>query len=201
MSVLYFPECIEEAADIMFVLDSSSSIWIKDYENQLKFVADLVENFNVGKDKSQIRVGAITFSDHAYLEFPLDRYTDPTELKEAILNIAYRTGRTNTADALSLLKEQVEPNLQTNKGPTVAIVITDGQSADPVETKVEAKKLHQLGITVYAIGVGNSRMYDINELKTIASDPDNGVYTVSSYSALKEITKTFHIQPCKGKSC
>ena len=197
--MLYFPECIERAADIVFVLDSSSSIWIVDYKKQLKFVADLVESFDVGKGKSQIRVGALTFSDRAYLEFPLDRYTDPAELKEAILNIAYRTGRTNTADALSLLKTQLESNLQTNKGPTVAIVITDGQSSDPIATKLEAKKLHQLGINVYAIGVGNSRMYDINELKAIASDPDNGVYTVSSYSALTQITQKFHIQPCKGK--
>ena len=182
------------------MLDSSSSIWSVDYNKQLKFVAELVESFDVGKGKSQVRIGAITFSDRAYLEFPLDRYTDPAELKEAILNIAYRTGRTNTADALSLLKDQVEPSLKNRKGPIVAVIITDGRSTKPEATKEEAKKLHELGINVYAIGVGNAKEYDTEELKAIASDPDNGVYTVSSYSALKEITQKFHIQPCKGKS-
>lgn len=184
----------------MFVLDSSSSIWRVDYNKQLRFVADLVDSFDVGSDKSQVRIGAITFSDQAYLEFPLDRYADPVQLKEAILNITYREGRTFTDKALRLLKDQVEPHLTESKGPIVAVVITDGRSAQPADTKAEAEKLHQLGINVYAIGVGDSKNYDIEELKAIASDPDNGVYTVSSYSALKEITQKFHIQPCGGKS-
>ncbi|CAE1302793.1 unnamed protein product [Acanthosepion pharaonis] len=189
-------QCIGKAADIMFVLDSSSSIWRVDYNKQLRFVADLVDSFDVGSGKSQVRIGAITFSDQAYLEFPLDRYTDPVQLKEAILNITHREGRTFTNKALRLLKEQVEPHLTESKGPIVAVVITDGRSAQPADTKAEAEKLHQLGIHVYAIGVGNSKNYDIEELKAIASDPDNGVYTISSYSALKEITQKFHIQPC-----
>lgn len=193
-------QCIGKAADIMFVLDSSSSIWRVDYDTQLKFVADLVDSFDVGSGKSQVRIGAITFSDHAYLEFPLDQYTDPVQLKEAILNIAYREGRTFTNEALKLLKEQVEPLLTDSKGPIVAVVITDGRSAQPADTKAEADKLHKLGINVYAIGVGNSKNYDLEELKAIASDPDNGVYTVSSYSALKEITQKFHIQPCEEET-
>lgn len=195
---LQFSECIEKAADIMFVLDSSSSIWIVDYEKQLDFVADLVDSFGVGSSKSKIRVGAITFSDRAYLEFPLDRYTDPAELRNAILNIVHREGSTNTADALRLLKEQVEPNLKTNEGPTIAVVITDGKSANKFMTEKEAKKLHQVGIKVYAIGVGDSTKYDIDELKAIASDPDHGVYTVESYTALKNIKRTFNVDPCKG---
>ena len=170
-----------------------------DYNKQLKFVAGIVDSFNVGKSQSEVRVGAITFSDHAYVEFSVDRYTDSALLKEAILNIAYRQGRTNTADALKLLLEEVEPNLENDKRSIIAIVITDGRSTDPIATKEEAKKLHQLGINVYAIGVGDSNMYDIDELKAIASDPDNGVYTVASYSALKDIAQKFHIQPCAGK--
>lgn len=192
-------KCIGKAADIIFVLDSSGSIWPVDYKKQLNFLANLVDSFDIGSGRSQVRIGAITFSDKAYLEFPLDQYTEPDQLKEAILNITYRGGRTFTNKALRLLKEQVDPHLTNNKGPIVAVVITDGRSAQPKDTKAEAEKLHQLGINVYAIGVGDSKNYDIEELKAIASDPDNGVYTVSSYSALKEITQKFHIQPCEKK--
>lgn len=192
--------CNGNAADIIFVLDSSSSIWIVDYQKQLKFVADVVDSFNVGKGQSEVRVGAITFSDRAYLEFSVDQYADSNQLKNAIASIVHRQGRTNTADALRLLKKQVEPDLKNSRGPIIAIVITDGQSTDPIATKKEAKKLHQLGINVYAIGVGDSRMYDIDELKDIASDPDNGVYTVASYSALTDIAQKFQIQPCEEET-
>lgn len=189
--------CIEKAADIIFVLDSSSSIWIVDYEKQLEFLADLVDSFKVGNGRSRIRVGAITFSNRAHLEFSPNRYTDPAQLRNAILRISHRLGSTNTAAALKLLKRQVETTVQERKSPVIAVVITDGKSSDPAATKEEAKKLHALGIHVYAIGVGNSQKYDISELKAIASDPENGVYTVSSYSALKEIAEKFHIKPCE----
>lgn len=191
-------KCIGRAADIMFVLDASSSIWVEDYRKQLNFVADLVSSFDVGSGRSQVRIGAITFSNKAYLEFSFDSFTDPDELKDAILNITYRTGRTNTADALKLLRQQIEPRLINKKGPIVAIVVTDGRSMKPLDTVEEAKKLHQLGIDIYAIGVGKSHVYDVTELRAIATDPDNGVYTVSNYSALQEITQKLHIQPCKG---
>ncbi|XP_029635149.1 collagen alpha-1(XII) chain-like isoform X1 [Octopus sinensis] len=188
-------QCVGKAANIMFVLDSSSSIWIVDYKKQLKYVQRLVDNFNVGVGKSQVSVGAITFSDRAHLEFSLDQYTDSQQVRKAIDNIPYRTGQTNTAEALQVLRSELKPKLQSSSSPFIAIVITDGKSRDTKATKKEAKLLHKLGVHVYAIGVGSN--YDLEELKAIASDPVNNVYQVTSYSALQEINKDFGVKPCE----
>lgn len=191
--------CLKKATDIIFVLDSSSSIWVEDYKKQLQFVAGLVDSFKVENGISQVRVGAITFSDQAYLEFPLGHYSKPALMKEAISKFIHRTGGTNTAKALQLVRSQLHIQTENRKGPIAVIVVTDGKSSDREATKAEAKKLHQLDINVYAIGVGDEGKYDINELKAIARDPIRGVYTVASYSALKEIAQTFYAQPCKDE--
>lgn len=187
--------CFGRAADIIFVLDSSTSIWIEDFKRQLRFVRNLVNTFDIGTGRSQVRVGAITFSDEAHLEIALDRHTDRTELEDAILRIPYRSGVTNTAAALSMARSQVGRYLHGESGLFVAVVITDGLSQLPYETKKEAEALHDLGVHVYAIGVGEH--YDVEELKSIASDPVNNVFEVSSYTVLENIAEHFNVKTCE----
>ena len=189
-------DCIDQAADIIFLLDSSSSIWVEDYKRLLAFVENLVDSFDNGFGRNRVRVGVITFSDRAHLDIALDRYNDFEKLKSAIKKIPYRTGITNTAAALNLLRHEITPEMDTDHGPVVAIVITDGLSRDTTATRDEARRLHNLGVNVYAVGVGDR--YEMDELKAIASDPVKGVYQVVSYSALEEIAHHFHIKPCRG---
>ena len=181
----------------MFVLDSSSSIWIINYEKQLDFVEKLVNKFDIGPDNSQVRIGAITFSNSAHLEFSFDQYTKRKTLSKAILNIPYRSGATNTAGALALLRKELEPRIKNSAVPSIAIVITDGQSTDPKATRHEAKRLHKLGIVVYAIGVGDN--YRLEELNVIASNPIENVFQVSGYSALDGIAQLLNVKTCQGK--
>ena len=192
-----FPGCFGKAADIMFVLDSSTSIWSEDFKRQLKFVRNLVNTFDIGTGNAQVRVGTITFSDDAHLEFSLDTYTNRNELEEAILSIPYRSGMTNTAAALRLARLQLGKYLYDGAGLFVTIVITDGLSQLPGETEKEAEKLHNLGVHVYAIGVGEH--YAVDELKAIASDPVNNVFEVSSYAVLENIAQNFNIKTCEGE--
>ena len=48
-------------ADIFFILDSSSSIYVEDYRQVLNFVIEVVDRFDIGSNKT--RIGALTFSD------------------------------------------------------------------------------------------------------------------------------------------
>lgn len=190
-----YDDCTDQAADIIFLLDSSSSIWVEDYKRLLAFVENLVDSFDIGIGDNLVRVGVITFSDRAHLDIPLDRYSDFEKLKNAIKKIPYRTGITNTAAALNMLRREISPKVDVRDGPVVAIVITDGLSRDTSATRDEAKRLHALGVNVYAVGVGDR--YEMDELKAISSDPIKGVYQVASYSALEEIAHHFHIKPCR----
>ena len=59
----------------------------------------------------------------------------------------------------------------------VVIVITDGDSQDKYATESAAKRAHNKGISVFAVGVGPK--ISIHELRTIASD---NRFVVKSYS-------------------
>ncbi|XP_052823189.1 collagen alpha-1(XXVIII) chain isoform X2 [Octopus bimaculoides] len=179
----------------MLVMDSSSSIWIEDYKKQLQFARELVDNFDIGQTNSHVRVGAITFSRTAHLDIPLGRYASKKKLQKAIIKIPYRTGETNTAEALRLLRTEIEPKMKVFTAPFMVIVITDGKSRDSWSTRYEAHLLHKLGVHIYAIGVG--LYYDLRELKSIASDPVRNIRLVSSYSALENIAKQFGVKTCE----
>ena len=77
----------------------------------------------------------------------------------------------------------------------VGIVITDGKSNDNV---VPASNLaHDLGITLFAVGVGNS---DPSELRTIASDPDGAhLYYVGDYTVIENIRTSVRQRSCLGE--
>ncbi|XP_014768754.1 uncharacterized protein LOC106868136 isoform X2 [Octopus bimaculoides] len=185
-------QCVGKETDIMFILDSSSSIWPKDYERLLKFLQEFVDTFEVGMNK--MRMGVVTYSKKAHLEFPIGRYVTKEKLQKAIGKIRYRSGWTNTAAALKLVNEQFQSLVKSN-ATLVTIVITDGNSRSHKKTKAEAEKLHRLGIKVYAVGIG--KKYHLKELKVIASDPENGVYRFFNYKSLESIGKNFFIKSCK----
>lgn len=87
-------------ADIVFVLDSSGSIGQTNYNKMLKFVRDVSSKFDIGADK--VRIGTEIYSDRTYIQFNLNKYTDGAALDNAIANIPYKRGTTNTGQALKV---------------------------------------------------------------------------------------------------
>ena len=54
-------DCFSKVADVFFILDSSSSIYVEDYKQVLQFVSQVITRFDVSSDDT--RIGALTFSD------------------------------------------------------------------------------------------------------------------------------------------
>ena len=77
--------------------------------------------------------------------------------------------------------------------PNILVVITDGQSANRKATLQQATELHNLGVNVLAVGVGDS--VDQTELAGIASSAQN-VYTVSSFDALTTLQESLERTAC-----
>ena len=93
------PVCTAKA-DIVFVIDSSGSIGQNNYDTMLTFVKDLTNNFDIGPNK--IRVGAEIFSDRTYIQFNLNTYSTKAQVQQAVSNIPYKRGTTNTGQALKV---------------------------------------------------------------------------------------------------
>ena len=66
----------------------------------LTFVKDVVSKFDIGQDK--VRVGTEIFSDRTYIQFGLNKYMTKNSLTQAISNIPYKRGTTNTGQALKV---------------------------------------------------------------------------------------------------
>ncbi|XP_033736275.1 collagen alpha-1(XII) chain-like isoform X2 [Pecten maximus] len=189
------PDCRGQKADIIFLLDSSTSEGQPNFNHQLDFVKNLTKIYDIGPNNVQI--GLTTFSTQSHHQFWLNSYQDQTSLQNAIGNVPYMSGNTNTGDGLNFVTTQgfSSAHGMRNDATHILVVITDGQSQDTTTTAAMAAKVHQAGIEVVAIGIGNG--VRMSELQAIASDSKH-VLTVESFLALASIQHNLASTTCSS---
>ena len=183
----------ETHLDICLIIDSSGSIrdsnplyGTDNWQLQLEFLATLIEAFRV-----DTRVGAIVFSTDARLEFSLNTYTTKDEIQNAIRNLNYMGGLTNTPEALIQTRLQCfSPTTGDRPGvANLAIIVTDGvPNLDMDSATREAAALRDTGVTMIAIGV--TARIDEGFLKEMSSPPqikDQNYFMAADFSALSKI--------------
>lgn len=200
---VYFSACVclgcgGRAAEIVYCLDASGSIWGPDFQRQLTFVNDVNSVFQVSADRT--RVGVLTFGDQPQDWFHLGDHHSEDQVAAAVSQITQSRGGTNTASALARMREEFFHVSRVRDGVIkMAIVVTDGKSEDRDATAEEAARLKAAGVHVFAVGVGRS--VDRDELSAIGSQPSSEyVFAVENYDALATIKKLLAIQTCKGRS-
>lgn len=191
--------CQGKPAEVVFVLDSSSSVYVRHFQDQvLGFVAQVVSQLDVAP--AATRVGLVTFSDSHVAEFGLADHPTKQEVLRAVApsNVAYLSGGTNTAGALRYVREKaLAADLVRAGVPKVVVVVTDGMSQRTWETEDEAHLLQREGATVLAVGVGPST--DPVELAHIASDPDSRfLFHVEDFHSLSAIQATLTHALCSA---
>lgn len=99
--------CNNKPADVIFMVDKSSSLGsVANFDKELSFIARFVDGFNIGQGPRDVRVGVISFSTDAQLEFGLPSYNDKSSLLNALLNIDFSLGNTYTHKAFEVLLNQ-----------------------------------------------------------------------------------------------
>ncbi|KAK0050614.1 collagen alpha-1(XII) chain, partial [Biomphalaria pfeifferi] len=174
-------------ADIIFLLDASSSVTEPNWKKIVKFSSDLVLNFIFGSDSNLF--GAVIFNSQATKKFDLNTYHNKTAVANALLAVPYPfTSGTNTASALSFIL--TNNTFGTSSGgrddaQNILIVITDGQSSNPNQTIIAAQNLKDAGISIVTIGIG---LADLHEITAMASQHDF-VFNISNFDVLSIINK------------
>lgn len=152
----------------------------------LQFVIDLLPEEDI--DSGKVRVGLMTFSTSAAVEFHLFRYSTYSQMVGAIRAIPYITGDLNIANALWKMRTTmfVEDSGDRPDIPDIVVVITAGESvADTWRNIPEADLVKQQGMTVYTVGIGESGAQDLND---IASTPlEYYSYKVDGFPYLTDI--------------
>ncbi|XP_047421177.1 collagen alpha-4(VI) chain-like isoform X3 [Sciurus carolinensis] len=181
------PACREVAlADIVFLVDSSTSIGPQNFQKVKNFLYSIVLGLDISSD--QVQVGLAQYNDNIYPAFQLNQYTLKSVVLEHIQNLPYRTGGTNTGSAL----EFIQTNFLTETGgsrakdrvPQIVILVTDGESNDEVQDA--ADQLKEDGVIVYVVGVN---VQDVQELQKIASEPfEKFLFNTENFNILQEFS-------------
>ncbi|XP_071402741.1 collagen alpha-6(VI) chain-like [Centroberyx affinis] len=185
--LLSVQECAKATmADIVFLVDGSSSIGITNFQEVRQFLRNFIGGLDIGADK--VRVGLAQYSDEPHQEFLLKDHMDKQSLLAEVDNLPYRTGNTATGKAMTFLREKyftAEAGSRADQRvPQVAVVITDGDSADDVVAPAQLLRRH--GVIVFGIGVGAANM---TELQAITNRPyQRFLLSIDNYQALQRMT-------------
>uniref|UniRef100_A0A4W4FSA9 VWFA domain-containing protein n=1 Tax=Electrophorus electricus TaxID=8005 RepID=A0A4W4FSA9_ELEEL len=180
--------------DIVIVLDGSNSIYPW-YEVQ-NFLSNILSKFHISPE--QMQVGILQYGEISIHEWSLKDYQTTQDVVGAAKNISRQEGReTRTAYAIHMAcTEAFSVERGAREGATkVMIVVTDGESHDGEELPEALAECEKRNITRYAIAVLGHyirRQQDpetfINEIKYIASDPDEKYFfNVTDEAALNDI--------------
>ncbi|XP_071136869.1 matrilin-3-like [Mytilus edulis] len=187
--------CVNDPADIVFLVDRSGSVKIQNFRRGLNFIKDFAKHYTIGHNNVQI--GVVTFANTVRKEIGLNQYSNRQALNTAMDRIQYDDVHgTHTSTALQYIldhsfnnKSGERPNV-----PNFLIVITDGR-AGPLEFRPnkEAAQLHQTNIETFSIGIGNMNP---SELRLIGTD-DKHVYTVKDHLDLHIPLRHIRCEPFK----
>ena len=89
----------------MIGVDVSGSVRRERLPAALNFIADVVDDLELGPNKT--RVAVVYYSDNAYQLFDLPRFTSKEDVIYWIKKTPYIGGRTNSAAALRLMASTV----------------------------------------------------------------------------------------------
>jgi len=122
--------------DIVFVMDESGSIGTTNFDLMKDFLSRLVSRLDI--DSGNTRVGLVTFSTNVRITINLNAHSTVRSFQSAIQSINYPGGNTNTAAALEYVRTRMLTSAAGDRSniPNVVVVLTDGSSGQPDDTRV-----------------------------------------------------------------
>ncbi|XP_047593143.1 collagen alpha-5(VI) chain isoform X4 [Lutra lutra] len=186
--------CEDMKADIMFLVDSSSSIGHDNFGKMKTFMKNLLAKIQIGPDRTQI--GVIQFSDQTQEEFQLNKYFTQNEISDSIDRMSLIDKNTLTGNALTSIDEYFTPAKGARAmAKKFLILITDGEAQDPVRDP--AKALRDKGVVIFSVGVYGANRTQLEEI----SGDGNLVFQVEKFDDLKTIESKLIFRVCALHDC
>ena len=165
-------------------MDMSSSITAKNYPKEKDFVKNVADTFSISRTKTN--VGVISYNRDAKLWINFGQYDNNEDFKKAVDEIPYWGGSTRIDNGLKMATDELFSAVKGDRAklPNVLILLTDGrQNSDPRATPLEEAvfPLFQLGVKVFAVGVGDQISRD--ELRLIV-EKDQDIFTMNDFDDL-----------------
>lgn len=185
---ILLPDCKKtEQADIIFLVDGSTSITLPKFKSMQLFMQAMVNQTTVGKNLT--RFGVILYSTNPKSVFTLDTYSSRQEVFKAISDLKSPFGDTYTGKALKYCLQFFNAEhggraeLQV---PQILMVITDGDATDLHNLEEPSLALRNKGVNVFSIGVEGA---NVTQLEIMAGQDKSKVFYVDSFAALETLYK------------
>ncbi|KAI0231038.1 Collagen alpha-1(XIV) chain, partial [Lamellibrachia satsuma] len=190
-------ECSNFRADIVFVMDSSISVGIDNWNKLLDFMLRVVDNLYT--DTADVRIGAVRFSSNAVSVFHLNTYSDKNSLENGIRQMTYDYGWTNTVAGINVMHNSgFKPeNGDRTDAQNIAIIVTDGRSYDYNDTISSAEAARRDSIHIYSIGVTSN--INEKEVSGMASEPklkNKNYYLATDFNSLTAVADALVSTAC-----
>jgi len=182
------PVPCQKRVDFAVVLDSSGSISESDFILAKDYVVRLARAF-----ESASRFSLVVYSTFANTIIPLDNRWPWPLIYETIRNTPYTAGGTRTNDGIHAAITQFKSSRP--DVPKKMVVITDGKSDLPEETRLAAIAARDAGIITYVIGVGTGVVDQ--ELLDIAVGFTDNVFKANTFDVLLETIRPLSIRICE----
>ncbi|XP_059023604.1 collagen alpha-3(VI) chain isoform X2 [Mustela lutreola] len=178
------PATESDAADIVFLIDSSDSIKPDDVAHIRDFVIKIVRRLNIGPNK--VRIGVVQFSNEVFPEFFLKTHKSQAAVLDAVRRLRFKGGSPlNTGKALEFVARNLfvkSAGSRIEDGvPQHLVLFLGGKSQDDISRFSQV--ISSSGIV--SLGVGD-RNIDRTELQTITNDP-RLIFTVREFKELPSI--------------
>ncbi|KAJ8386657.1 hypothetical protein AAFF_G00167730 [Aldrovandia affinis] len=187
------PICGRVKADIVFLVDESSSIGANNFNKLKDFLFRVMTYFPViGPQGTQFAV--VHYSDEPRIEFRLNDFRDRNSVLRALRGVHYRGGNTKTGRGIGyVLEELFQESLGMRRDVShVLVLITDGRAQDDVVPP--SRVAHALGVSVLAVGVANA---DIDELRKIVSQASyQNIFFSNTFDDFPSIEREFIASIC-----
>uniref|UniRef100_A0A668AML6 Collagen alpha-1(XXI) chain n=1 Tax=Myripristis murdjan TaxID=586833 RepID=A0A668AML6_9TELE len=190
--------CSTAVNDLVYIVDGSWSVGFTDFDTAKRWLVNITSGFDISPHYTQVAV--IQYSDTPRLEIALGKHQSEAELIQAIENISYLGGNTQTGRAIKFAVDHVFSASQraSQVKNRIAVVVTDGKSQDDVvDASVEARAQ---GIIVFAVGVGTE--ITTSELISIANKPSSTyVLYAEDYTTIDRIRDSMEQRLCEESVC
>ena len=171
-------------ADLSILLDMSGSVQKEQLPKVLTFIENVLDPMDISP--SQTMVSLVTFSDRSDIQFNFTTHRMKEDAKDAIMQMTYTGGRTNTAAGINKIIDLYTDAARGRRSsvPRYCILITDGQAnVNRGATLTAAIKARRQGIYIIVVAI-NIAMTEV-EVYGVASAPKwQNIYMISSFSAL-----------------
>ena len=192
-SIFYLSVTSCNSEDVVFVVDSSGSILLQNWQLILDFMKNMIMDFTIGPNN--VQVGVVSFSDNVRPEFQLNTYQGKSAMLRHIERMPYLDQSTNTQEALRYVRTTMftQRNGDRSFAPNVVIIITDGVPQVPADLNEarrlaiqEADLLRQQGMSVFVIGIGPQITPDV--INALANRPPSRyTFQVNEFRQLENI--------------